>query len=46
MVLKQKKKIEVTTRYAIKALKMGDKNKKIADIVSSNILPIVVLKNV
>ena len=41
----KKKKIEVTTRYMINALKMADKNIQIADIVSSNILPIVVLKN-
>ena len=41
---KTEKKIEVTALYAINALKMADKNKKIADIVSSNILPIVVLK--
>ena len=43
----KKKKNEVKTRYAINALKMaGKKNIQIADIVSSNILPIVVLKSV
>ena len=41
---KKEKKNEVTTRYTINALKMADKNIQIADIVSSNILPIVVLK--
>ena len=43
MVLKTKK-IEFTTRYMINALKMVDKNIQVAHIVSSNILPIVILK--
>ena len=43
MLLKNKK-IEILTRYTINVLKMADKNTQIADIVSFNILPIVVLK--
>ena len=43
-MLLKKKKNEVTTSYRINALKMADKNMQIADIVSSSILPIVVLK--
>ena len=42
---KKEQKIEVTTRYMKNALKMADKNIQIADIVSSNILPIVVLNS-
>ena len=42
---KREKKIEVTTRCTINALKMGDKNIQIADIGTSNILPVVVLKS-